>query len=197
MYSAKVADLGSATQLPESPTLSRQPRDPEAQFAGTFGKVSASEPEIETGKSDVQEPHTTAVLLNQNSHPDVRYKLNLRHRLKHADLIDTFFAVQEWEGYVVAINADNFTARLLDISAGGTKETEEADLPLSDLSFEERQNLKPGAVFRWAIGYEISKKGQRKRTSQIIFRQLPRWTQDELTSALKRGEERAARIRSE
>jgi hypothetical protein len=149
-----------------------------------------------TGKSSALEPETSGSVVEQND--TGRYKLDLRHRLKQTDnRVDTFFAVQEWEGHVVSKTAEAFTARLLDITAGANKESEEVDLPLSDISPVERETLKEGAIFRWTIGYEISKRGQRKRTSQIVFRQLPRWTHDELNSALKKGEDRAARIHSE
>lgn len=38
----------------------------------------------------------------------------------------SFHLLQEWEGYVIEIEKDNFTARLLDLTAGSSVEEEEA-----------------------------------------------------------------------
>jgi hypothetical protein len=92
----------------------------------------------------------------------------------------TLYTLQEWEGYVVEITEDSFTARLVDITAGGELPDEEADFPISDLSEHDFKLLKPGAVFRWVIGYEKSRTGNKKRFSQLVFRDLPQWTKQEL-----------------
>ncbi len=92
----------------------------------------------------------------------------------------TFRALQEWEGYVVSIEEDEFVARLIDITAGATCETEEAIIPLKEISDNDVANLEIGSKFRWVIGYEQSPEGTRKRISEIIFRDLPRITESDL-----------------
>jgi len=72
-------------------------------------------------------------------------------------------ALQTWEGRVIAIGADSFTARI----AGGP--VAETDFPLDDLADEDRKRLKVGAVFRWTIGYERSA-GAKRRVSEIELR---------------------------
>ncbi len=65
-------------------------------------------------------------------------------------------------------------ARLIDLTAGSIHEAEEADIPLDEISFEDRARMRPGSIFRWVIGYEkIVATGTRKRVSQIVFRDPP------------------------
>ncbi|MDE2822320.1 MAG: hypothetical protein OXK79_02300 [Chloroflexota bacterium] len=96
----------------------------------------------------------------------------------------TFYARQEWEGHVVAINATEFTARLVDLTAGGAYEEEEAVIPVEEISDSDAARLKVGSIFRWVIGYKRSALGQKERTSSIVFRDLP---------AMSRSDEQAGR----
>jgi hypothetical protein len=61
----------------------------------------------------------------------------------------SFYPLQEWEGYVIDIADDVFTARLVDLTAGDEQE-EEADFPIAELSIADKNQLRPGAIFRWA-----------------------------------------------
>lgn len=87
--------------------------------------------------------------------------------------ITTFYARQEWEGYVVAINGTEFTARLVDLTAGTAHEGEEAEIPLEEVSEADAQRMQIGSIFRWAIGIRRSATGQKERVSRIVFRDLP------------------------
>lgn len=89
-------------------------------------------------------------------------------------------ALQEWEGYVVEIGDDDFTARLTDLTAGASYEREEAVIPLIQLSDGDAAKMREGSVFRWVIGYERSAAGARKRFSVIVFRDLGALTEADL-----------------
>jgi len=102
----------------------------------------------------------------------------------------TFHALQEWEGYVVEIEDDEFVARLIDLTAGRSHETEEATIPLSEISEYDASRMVLGSIFRWVIGYERSPEGTRKRISQIVFRDLPRVTEADV----REGEDWAREI---
>ena len=95
----------------------------------------------------------------------------------------TFYALQEWEGYVAEIDGEEFVARLADVTAGDEYETEEATIPIEELSLQDAKRLELGAFFRWVIGYERSVSGTKKWVSQIIFRDLPRTTKRDLEEA--------------
>ena len=92
----------------------------------------------------------------------------------------TFHAIQEWEGYVVAIRDEDFVVRLLDITSGSTNEEEEADIPLAEISHQDSAKIRPGSVFRWVIGYERSASGTKRRVSEIVFRDVPEITETDL-----------------
>lgn len=91
-----------------------------------------------------------------------------------------FHALQEWEGYVVEIGDGEFTARLIDVTAGASWEQKEAIIPLAQLSDEDAGKMREGSVFRWAIGYERSAAGATRRVSVIAFRDLGALTEADL-----------------
>jgi len=93
--------------------------------------------------------------------------------------------LQEWEGYVVEIGADKFSARLVDRTAGDSLETEYTEFPIADVSDDDKNLLIIGAVFRWVIGYQRARGGTKRRVSQITFRRMPAWSPKELKEAEK------------
>ena len=97
--------------------------------------------------------------------------------------------LQEWEGYVLGVGPESFTARLLDLTAGSTHEEEEAEIPIQEISERDRPRIQSGAIFRWVIGYERSTSGVRKRVSVIVFRDLPAITERELQEGRAWAEE--------
>jgi hypothetical protein len=107
----------------------------------------------------------------------------------------SYHALVEWEGYVLAIDRDVFTARLIDLTSGDTVPEEQGELPLDDLTSEERAALRPGTAFRFTIGYEKTPGGQRKRVSRIIMRQFPKWTRQEIEESRAAGEARVHALR--
>ena len=102
----------------------------------------------------------------------------------------TLHPLQEWEGYVTEITENEFVARLIDITAGLPHETEEAVIPLAEVSDHEALNIDVGSIFRWVIGYERASGGIRKLVSRIVIRDLPRMTEREL----REGSEWARRV---
>lgn len=85
----------------------------------------------------------------------------------------TFYAQQEWEGYVVAIDETEFTARLVDLTVGASYEEEEAEIPLEEVSEADAERMRIGSLFRWVVGIRRSATGQKERVSLIVFRDLP------------------------
>lgn len=106
---------------------------------------------------------------------------------RRADQSVSFHPLQEWEGYIVGVGNNTFKARLTDLTAGETIANEEVELPIDDLTDDDRDLLAPGYVFRWAIGYQRTRSGAKKRISQIVFRRLPQWTEKELAKAEEEG----------
>jgi hypothetical protein len=100
-------------------------------------------------------------------------------------------ALQEWEGYVLTIDRPHksFTARLLDLTVNDKAEKELAEFDISELSESDDKLLQEGAVFRWVIGNQITRGGQKRRISQIIFRRMPAWTQREIDEARREAKE--------
>ena len=86
--------------------------------------------------------------------------------------------------------------RLTDLTAGDEQE-EEADFPITELSAADQSELRPGAIFRWAIGYRRTRSGNKERVSCIVFRRLPAWTERELQRHRQEAEALAAALQGE
>lgn len=108
-----------------------------------------------------------------------------------------FAVLQEWEGYVVEVAKDFFTARLVDLTAGGHVEEEEGNFPLAELSDADRRQVRPGAVFRWTIAYRRAPGGTKQRVSLMVFRRLPAWTRRELERSRREAGEWASALGGE
>ena len=103
----------------------------------------------------------------------------------------SFHLLQEWEGYVILKGTEDFTVRLLDLTKSSTYEEEEAVIPFSEITNDERKSMCLGSIFRWVIGYERSASGTKQRVSRIVFRDLPVITKQEITEAKQRAKRTA------
>ena len=103
----------------------------------------------------------------------------------------TFSPIKEWEGYVVDVVEDHMIANLIDLTARENRPSSTVEIPLEELEPADIKRLRPGMIFRWAIGYLRTPTGTRKRTSNIVFRNLPQWTKQELAEAKKKAAEMA------
>lgn len=101
---------------------------------------------------------------------------------------DKFVPLQRWEGVVLEVEGEHFSARLTNLTADGP--LEEAQLQLIDVADEDLDLVQRGAVFYWSIGYMNSSSGQRSRVSTLRFRRLPVWSREEIEA----GKLRAATI---
>lgn len=95
---------------------------------------------------------------------------------------DRFVALEKWEGCVVEVGKDSFTALLTDLR--GAVADQEAEFPILDeVSPEDIDLVQPGAVFYWTIGYHSKPGGTRSHSSEIRFRRLPSWSEAEIADA--------------
>jgi hypothetical protein len=120
--------------------------------------------------------------------------------LRKLDVIqekDRLLVLQQWEGVVTEVYSDSFLTNLVDLTAGETDVSDEAELPMGDLSADDRKILQQGAVFRWLIGYRISPRGTRERISSIFFRRVAGPTEDQISEMKKEARQLAASIRWE
>ena len=108
--------------------------------------------------------------------------------------ISIFHPRQEWGGRVVLIEDDHFVAKLANLTAGHSHESAEATIPLAAISEHDASRIEIGSAFNWMIGCEYSAKGERKEESQIVFRQFPGITEEDMEEARKWADETLAII---
>jgi hypothetical protein len=95
----------------------------------------------------------------------------------------TLIPIQEWEGYVVEITDNCMRANVVDLSRRSARASASVEIPLGELRADDVEKLKPGMIFRRAVGYLRMPGGTRVRGSNIVFRDLPQWTSRELQEA--------------
>jgi hypothetical protein len=107
-------------------------------------------------------------------------------RLPNRAVPDYSFSLrQQWEGVVVRVDGDEFTAVLRDLVDPRNPEYE-AILPVEDVDSEDAVLLKPGAVLYWSIGYERTRTGQYKRVSILRLRRMPAWSRRDVQNVTAR-----------
>ncbi len=85
---------------------------------------------------------------------------------------ECFAALQEWEGVVTRISDTAFNAHLYDVTNNSKTVEEFAEFLIEDLDDAQRASLRPGAIFRWAIGITKKDSGRQTKSSVIYFRKL-------------------------
>jgi hypothetical protein len=99
----------------------------------------------------------------------------ISHRRSH------MVSLQKWQGYVLRVTDNFLYVRLVDLNRVGIDE--ETEIPIEEISGDDKELIKPGAIFYWNIGYLDSYGGQRSRVSVIRFQRLPSWSREEIDAA--------------
>lgn len=124
---------------------------------------------------------------NQPVFEDANAKCGTISYLKPIKNQSKFTALQKWEGFVLEVGEETFTARLVDLKNKGIEE--EAEIYISEVTDEDYPLLKPGAIFYWSIGYYDHYSGQRFNTGMIRFRRLPGFSKQEIDLAQEKAQE--------
>lgn len=178
---------GGAASTAYAPS-SRENRAPRAVLAGDPPSLSTS-----WEHSPSENRTTTPPFSNRQRQANLRVVTLPQTEHTRRPPLTTLVALQEWEGYITRIGAEDFTARLIDLTADASYEEEEATIPRTEISEDDAERMREGSIFRWVIGYERSPSGTKKRVSQVVFRNLPVVSR----SDVRRGKEWAhARLRS-
>jgi hypothetical protein len=86
----------------------------------------------------------------------------------------TFKSTKKWEGMIVDIMDDSFSARL--VGDDTSQDDEYTTFTFEEIDPADHELIVPGAIFYWNIGYTINSVGTKTRDSIIIFRRSPRWS---------------------
>jgi hypothetical protein len=94
-----------------------------------------------------------------------------------AKRFSNFRVLESWEGVVEEVFDTYFLAHIVSLTTADGDEVVEVNR--SEISPSDEELLREGAVFYWAIGYEDTPSGQRKRQSFLRFRRLPPLSTDD------------------
>ena len=98
--------------------------------------------------------------------------------------------LQDWEGVIETVDNESFAARLRDLTINERYPSEMVEIPIEDVSEDDLELLRVGAVFYLTVGRLKHRNGRQERFGRIVFRRLPSWT----SSAVRRAKERAERF---
>ncbi len=151
-----------------------QNNSPEKEVRSAIEKIEANLKNDDESATRIvlpEKPKEAPVMILKNPEP-----LKEKYRL-----------LQQWMGTILEVHKDYFISQLHDMS--GNTPDEEAEIDFDEISERDMYLIKPGAFFYWNIGYHESKSGQRTRSSLIIFRRLPAWTEKEIERSRKKSED--------
>jgi len=157
--------------------------------------VSATERKLESAAILPATKDTTSAQITEVDH--TRINLPTKRLAVPIEPRSRLIPLQTWEGYVEAVDEPNklIRVRLCDLEKTGTSDEEIAEISFDEIYQDDLELVRPGAVFRWIIGYREQPFGRRERVSSFVFRRLPSWTESDLESAQKKCEELARAIR--
>lgn len=183
--------------IPEgiSPTANTPPA-PEDVVKRYFNSLGAAAESPIGTRGTSPNVNGSSVVEQQPATVDLPEDLEERLRAQPDPFIAGFYSVSEWDGYVSAIRSEVFEAVITEVSVG-TAETMQAEFPLEDLANSERAALRPGQLFRWSVGYEITREGTRSRVSRILMRKLPELDEAESRKLFRESAARAEKLRWE
>lgn len=105
--------------------------------------------------------------------------------------VESAIVIQDWEGCVVEVSEENFSARLLDRTRKLPVETELAEIPIEQVDDGDRELVREGAIFYLTIRRRILQNGRHENSSQLVFRRMPGWHASTLRRAREEAEELA------
>lgn len=104
----------------------------------------------------------------------------------------------EWDGFVTDIGEHYFSASLNGVFGQGVEgESEEAEIPISDVNRSELDLFGIGSVFRLCVLHEELPNGQPRRFTQVVFRRLPAYRSKDIKAAEERADLIHQRLRVE
>lgn len=77
--------------------------------------------------------------------------------------------LQEWEGAVETVEEKTFTARLWDLTANEPYPTETVEIPIEDVSENDRELIRPGAAFNLAVVRSVRPDSTGETFGRIMF----------------------------
>ena len=189
MTTATAVTLSMEDTYPNSTSATR----PDYPTNKVTRRISGSRDTVAQDFSELPEQHsnTTGLLsqkdIGEQGEPEVSIPLVFPNSKKseYQSVI-----LQDWEGVVETVGDESFTARLRDLIVNERYPSETAKLPIEDISDDDQELLKVGAVFYLTVGRLKRPNGRQQRFGRIVFRRLPGWT----FSTLQRAEKRAERF---
>ena len=98
---------------------------------------------------------------------------------------EDFNSVRNWEGVVLSVGEDTFFARVRDPDEKSDLGETTLEVPIEDVTEDEKPLLTEGAVFYLTLGYRQMPGQPRRKDATLIFRRMPAWSKNRLAAAQK------------
>ena len=96
---------------------------------------------------------------------------------------ENFNSIRNWEGVVLDVGEDSFFARVRDPDEKSDLGETTFEIPIEDVTEDDKTLLTEGAVFYLTLGYRQIPGQPIRKDATLIFRRMPAWSKRRLTSA--------------
>ena len=96
---------------------------------------------------------------------------------------ENFNSIRNWEGVVLNVGEDSFFARVKDPDEKSDLGETTLEIPIEDVTEDDKTLLTEGAVFYLTLGYRQIPGQPIRKDATLIFRRMPAWSKRRLTSA--------------
>jgi hypothetical protein len=122
--------------------------------------------------------------------PEVSPTLTGKARIHAVEKVKDAFIrpMQKWEGTIIEVDDQKFTARLRDLTLEGIDPKEEADFYFDEVHADDRPLISTGAIFYWAVSHKTDvRTGQPSIENTVYFKRQPPYTKRKIDKIMKRA----------
>ena len=152
----------------------------------TYSTRPFSEDIFESGWATIQD----AISLAMREVERIESQKKLAELPAPSSYVDCAYTLQEWEATVQSLNDTEIACEISRNKSENDRELLRATIPLEEIDERDRKKARVGARFRWWIGYVRVRGGTTQRVSKFVFRDMPRWSEQDFV----RSEQWAERI---
>jgi hypothetical protein len=152
-----------------SPVISDLPEN-SANLSEVVSDTSSSEEQKKRVRSRMRPPPTDPPVVRQQT--------------------DLSRVIENWEGVVTCVEEDSFFASMRPTNSENERAEDEFEIDFDNVAEGDRELVREGAIFYLTVGVRRPRGQGPQKTTQIIFRRMPRWSPRDI----ERGEAAATEL---
>lgn len=98
---------------------------------------------------------------------------------------DRFMVLKNWEGVVTAVERETFFASMRQTNSNDRIAEDGIEIDIDNVPAGDHELVRVGAVFYLTVGISYPRGERQQKTTQLIFRRMPRWSSQDIVRAEK------------